>query len=53
VLNILEVAIFGKNAVGRPGLQYLKQVARNRGADSYRATGRMACDSCRWNHFNY
>ena len=29
VVNILEGAIFGKNAVGRPGLQYLKQVDRN------------------------
>jgi hypothetical protein len=26
-----------KKAVGRPRLQYLKQVARNRGADSYTA----------------
>ena len=37
VVNILEGAIFGKNAVGRPGLQYLKQVARNTAADSYTA----------------
>jgi hypothetical protein len=27
----------GKNAVGRPGLKYLKEVARNTGADSYMA----------------
>jgi uncharacterized protein YidB (DUF937 family) len=29
-------------AVGRPQLQYLKQVARNTGADSYTAIERMA-----------
>jgi len=33
-VNILEGAISGKKAVGRPRLQYLKQVARNTGADS-------------------
>jgi hypothetical protein len=33
VVNILEGAIFGKNAVGIPRLQYLKQVGRNTGAD--------------------
>jgi len=48
VVNILEGAIFGENAVGRPGLQYLKQVARNTAAESYRAMERMACNSCRW-----
>jgi len=37
VVNILEGAIFGKKGVGRPRLQYLKQVARNTGADSYKA----------------
>jgi hypothetical protein len=37
-----------KRAVGRPGLQYLKQVARNTAADSYTAMERMACNSCRW-----
>jgi hypothetical protein len=37
VVNILEGAIFGRKAVGRPGLQYLKQVARNTAADSYTA----------------
>jgi hypothetical protein len=36
-----------KKAVGRPGLQYLKQVARNTGADSYRAMERMACNKSR------
>ena len=52
VVNILEGAIFGQNAVGRPGLQYLKQVARNTAADSYRAMERMAYDSCRWKAAN-
>ena len=33
VIN-LEGAIYGKQALGRPWLQYLKQVARNTGADS-------------------
>jgi hypothetical protein len=47
VVNILEGAISGKRAVGRPGLQYLKQVARNTGADSYIAMKRMACNNCR------
>ena len=31
VVNIPEGAISGKKAVGRPRLQYLKQVARNTG----------------------
>ena len=52
VVNILEGAIFGKNAAGRPGLQYLKQVDRNRAADSYTAMERMACNSCRWKAAN-
>jgi len=37
VVNILECAISGKKAVGRPRLQYLKQVDRNTGADSHTA----------------
>jgi hypothetical protein len=37
VVNILERATSRKKAVGRPRLQYLKQVARNTGADSYTA----------------
>ena len=37
VVNILEGAISGKKAVGSHRLQYLKQVARNTGADSYTA----------------
>jgi len=40
-------AILKKNAVGRPGLQYLKQVAINTTADSYIAMRRMACNKCR------
>jgi porphobilinogen deaminase len=47
VVNILEGALSGKKAVGRPRLQYLKQVARNTAADSYRAMKRMACNNCR------
>jgi hypothetical protein len=35
VVNILEGAISGKKAMGRPRLQYLKQVDRNIEADSY------------------
>jgi hypothetical protein len=34
VANIFEGAISGKKAVGRPRQKYLKQVARNRAADS-------------------
>jgi hypothetical protein len=53
VVNILEGAISGKiRAMGRPGLQYLKQVARKTAVDSYRAMERMACDSCRWKAAN-
>jgi len=52
VVNVLEGAIFGKKAVGRPGLQYLKQVARNTAADSYTAMERVACNSCRWKAAN-
>ena len=52
VVNILEGAISGKNAVGRPRLQYLKQVARNTGADSYPAMKGMACNKSRWKAAN-
>jgi len=38
VVNILERAISGKEAVGRPRLRYLKQVARNTGTDRYTLT---------------
>ena len=34
VVNILEGAISGKQAVGRPRLRYLEQVARNTRVDS-------------------
>jgi hypothetical protein len=52
VVNILEGAISGKKAVGRPRLPYLKQVARITGADSYTAMKRMACNSSRWKAAN-
>ena len=52
VVNILEGAISGKKAVGRPRLQYLQQVARNTGADSYPAMKRMACNKSRWKAAN-
>jgi len=52
VVNILEGAICGKKAVGRPRLQYLKLVARNTGADSYTAMKRMACNNSRWKAAN-
>jgi len=52
VIKILEGAISGKKAVGRPRLQYLKQVARNAGADSYAAMKRMACNNSRWKAAN-
>jgi len=41
VVNILEGAICGKKAVGRPRLQYIKQVTRNTEAESYRAVKMM------------
>jgi hypothetical protein len=48
VLNVLEGAISGKKAMGRPRLQYLWQVTRNTAADSYTAMERMACNNSRW-----
>jgi hypothetical protein len=48
VVNILEGTISGKRAIGIPQLQYLKQVARNTGDDSYTAVKRMACNNSRW-----
>ena len=41
VVNILEGTRFGEYAVGRPGLQYLKQVDRNTGDESYTAMERI------------
>jgi hypothetical protein len=41
-----------KKAMGRPRLQYLKQVARNIGADSYTAMKRIACNKSRWKAAN-
>jgi hypothetical protein len=52
VVNILEGAISGKKSVGRPRVQYSKQVARNTGADSYIAMKRMACNKSRWKAAN-
>jgi hypothetical protein len=51
-VNILEGAISGKKAVGRPRLQYLKQVARNTEADSYTAIKRMALNNSGWKAAN-
>jgi hypothetical protein len=45
VVNILEGAISGKKAMGRPGLQCLKQVVRNTAADSCTAMKGMACNN--------
>jgi hypothetical protein len=50
--NILEGAISGKKAVGRPRLRYLKQVAINTTADSYKAMETMACNISRWKAAN-
>jgi hypothetical protein len=54
IVDILEGAISGKKAMGRPRLQYLKQAARNIGADSctYTTMKRMACNKSRWKAAN-
>ena len=52
VVNIHEGAISGKKSVGRPRLRYLKQFARNTGADSYTAMKRMASNSSKWKDAN-
>ena len=52
LINILEAAISGKKAVGRPRLQYVKQFARNTGADSYPAMKRMTCSKSIWKAAN-
>jgi hypothetical protein len=52
VVNIPEGAIYGKKAVGRPRLQYSKQVVGNTEADSYTAVKRMACNNSRWKAVN-
>jgi len=52
LLWLHEGAIFGKKAVGRPQLQYLKQVTRNTGADSYTAMKRMTCNNSKWKDAN-
>jgi len=38
--------------MGRPQLQYLKQVASNTAADSYTAMKRTACNNPRWKAAN-
>ena len=45
--HILEGATSKQKAIGRPRLQYLKQVARHKGADSYTAMKIMACNNWR------
>ena len=52
VVSILEGAISSKKAMGRPRLQYLKQVTRNIGADSYTTMKRIACNKSRWKTAN-
>ena len=52
VVNILEGAISGKKAMGRPRLQHLKQVTRNTRSDSYTAMKRMAFNKSRWKAAN-
>jgi hypothetical protein len=52
VVNMLEGAISGKKAVGRPRLQYLEEVDRNTAADSYTAMEGMACNSSIWKAAN-
>ena len=50
--NEFLVNILGGTISGRPRLQYLQQVARNAGADSYTAMERMACNNSRWKAAN-
>ena len=52
LVNILEGAISGKKVMGRPRLQYLKQVARNTAADSYTAMKSVTCSNSRWKAAN-
>jgi hypothetical protein len=47
-VNILQGEVTLQKAVGRPRLQYLKQIARNPAADSYKAVKIMACSNFRW-----
>jgi len=53
IVNILEGAIFGKKAVGRPRLQYLKQVNRNTSTDSYTTMEKMAFNKWRCKAANH
>ena len=52
VVNILEGTIIGNKTVRRPRIQYIKQVARNTGADSDTAMKRMDCNKSRWKAAN-
>jgi hypothetical protein len=47
-----EQTISGIKAVGRSGLQYLQQVARNTAADSCTAMKIMACNKSTWKAVN-
>jgi hypothetical protein len=48
IANILEGETLEKKALGRPRQQYLKQVTRYTGADSYTAMKRVACNKSGW-----
>jgi hypothetical protein len=41
-----------KKALGRPRLQYLKQVTRYTGTDNYTPMRKMACNNSRWKAAN-
>jgi hypothetical protein len=41
-----------KKAMGRIGLQYLEQVARNTAADSHTAMKKMTCNNSIWKAAN-
>jgi hypothetical protein len=53
VVNFPVRTISRKKTVGRPRLQYLKQVTRNTAADSYTAVKRMTCNNSRWKAPNW
>jgi hypothetical protein len=48
VVNVLERAMFGKKAVGKARLEYLKPVIRNTGAESYKSVKGISCNNSRW-----
>ena len=47
VVNIPEGGISAEKAVGRPRLQYLMQITRDREANIFRAMKKIACNSSR------